>query len=297
MSQVLLLLRGIPASGKSTFAKKWVSENPNDRVRVNRDDLRYSLYGQYELDFSLEKTINLAEEALINSLLARGKSVVIDNQNLKAKFVTPYLAIAARYNVAVIHKDFPVELEEALHRNSLRDRKVPEDVIRKNFMKFTPSNVFPSLPTLTSTVEFFSPLPGKPKAYIFDLDGTLALLNRSPFNWSEVINDAPNGNVVNILRELKKAGYLIVITSGRSDISKKDTIFWLDFHEIPYDFLFMRKEGDSRKDAIVKLELFDSHIRNSFNIVGVFDDRLSVARLWHSLGLTLFRVGDPDASF
>ena len=39
----LILTRGIPASGKSTWAKAWVQEDPQRRVRVNRDDLRRML--------------------------------------------------------------------------------------------------------------------------------------------------------------------------------------------------------------------------------------------------------------
>ena len=36
----LLLTRGLPASGKTTFARAWVAESPTDRARINRDDLR-----------------------------------------------------------------------------------------------------------------------------------------------------------------------------------------------------------------------------------------------------------------
>jgi predicted kinase len=39
----LILTRGVPASGKSTWAKAWVEEDPLNRVRVNRDNLRWTL--------------------------------------------------------------------------------------------------------------------------------------------------------------------------------------------------------------------------------------------------------------
>ena len=40
----LHLTRGIPGSGKSTFAKQWVQEDPEGRVRINRDDLRGMMF-------------------------------------------------------------------------------------------------------------------------------------------------------------------------------------------------------------------------------------------------------------
>ena len=39
----LILCQGIQGSGKSTYAKKWVAEDPEHRVRLNYDDLRNML--------------------------------------------------------------------------------------------------------------------------------------------------------------------------------------------------------------------------------------------------------------
>ena len=61
--------------------------------------------------------------------------------------------------------------------------------------------------------------------------------------------------------------------------------------------IHMRKAGDNRKDAIIKKELFDEHIRDKYYVDYIVDDRLQVCRLWYSLGLTILRVGDPDANF
>ena len=36
----LIITRGLPASGKSTWAKQWVLEDPEHRVRINQDDIR-----------------------------------------------------------------------------------------------------------------------------------------------------------------------------------------------------------------------------------------------------------------
>ena len=39
----IILTRGIPGSGKSTWAKAWVAESPETRIRLNWDDMRNML--------------------------------------------------------------------------------------------------------------------------------------------------------------------------------------------------------------------------------------------------------------
>lgn len=56
----------------------------------------------------------------------------------------------------------------------------------------------------------------------------------------------------------------------------------------------MRPAGDSRKDAIVKREIFDQEIRDRWRVIGVFDDRQQVVRMWRALGLTVFQVAEGD---
>ena len=70
---------------------------------------------------------------------------------------------------------------------------------------------------------------------------------------------------------------------------------WLDRHVgVPYDGLHMRVTGDQRKDSVVKAEIFDREIRDRYHVVGVFDDRAQVVRMWRSLGLTVFQVAEGD---
>lgn len=301
MSQTLFVVRGIPASGKSEFAKKWVSEDPENRGRVNRDDIRFSVFGKYELPNSLEMAVTKIEHSLIQALLASGKSVVVDNMNLRAKYLKPYLELANRYGAVVIHKDFPVELDEAIRRNAARDRVVPEDVIRKIYANFLRKGSFPKFPILEDfplSFETYVPDTSLPTAYIFDIDGTLALMNgRGPFEWERVIEDLPNEAVIRMAQILHGLGHKIIVTSGRDAVCREDTALWLEANDVPFDFLYMRPQGDMQKDTVIKLEIFNASIRNDYNVLGVFDDRLMVAKLWHALGLPLFRVGDPEATF
>jgi len=301
MSQVLFIVRGIPASGKSTFAARWVSEDPLNRARVNRDDLRFATFGKYDLPHELEGVITKLELALIQALLAAGKSVVIDNMNLRAKYLKPYLELAQRAGVRVLHKDFPVEYEEAVRRNAARDRQVPEQAMKRIFDSFIKKGSFPKFPVLEDLRSPFEPYVAdltKPTAYIFDIDGTLAhMVDRGPFEWAKVLSDSPNEPVIQMAQLLHGLGHKIIITSGRDAVCREDTALWLSANGVTYEALYMRPEGSGDKDVAVKLAIFNESIRDNYNIRGVFDDRLQVARLWHDLGLPLFRVGDPEATF
>ena len=101
----LIICRGLPASGKSTWAKQWVLEDPEHRVRINQDDIRLML-GKYWVP-SREKLVqHIQEEALIEALL-KGYDIVIDNTNLNKKVLDNYRALViAHGNHAIEFKDF-----------------------------------------------------------------------------------------------------------------------------------------------------------------------------------------------
>ena len=75
---MILLTVGIPASGKSTWARNYVRENP-DTIRVCRDDLRLMIGGAQMLDAKGEKLVTkLVEHTIAN----RGKKdVIVDQTN------------------------------------------------------------------------------------------------------------------------------------------------------------------------------------------------------------------------
>jgi hypothetical protein len=84
----------------------------------------------------------------------------------------------------------------------------------------------------------------------------------------------------------------IIILSGRDEVCRPETEKWLNDNDIPYNRLYMRPKGSMEKDTIVKKRLFNENIKDKFRIIGIFDDRPVVIRMWKSMGIKVFDCGD-----
>ena len=132
----LIICRGIPASGKTFWAKQWVLEDPEHRVRINQDDIRLML-GKYWVP-SREKLVqHIQEEALIEAL-ERGYDIVIDNTNLNEKVLDNYRALVIDHgNHAIEYNDFfDTHLSVCIERDKNRDLQVTEKVIRSFYNNY-----------------------------------------------------------------------------------------------------------------------------------------------------------------
>lgn len=133
----------------------------------------------------------------------------------------------------------------------------------------------------------------RPTAYLFDIDGTLALhRGRGPFEYGRVDEDALNPPVADIAVALAAAGHGIVYLTGRPDSVRDATQTWLDRHALPLGPLLMRTHGDRRKDVVVKGELYRSHVVDRWRVLGVFEDRDQMVGFWRDeVGLVCLQVG------
>jgi|SRR6476620_884607 len=129
----LILCKGLPASGKSTFAKEWVNEDPTTRVRVNRDDIRRML-GPYWVP-NRENLVTRLENRAVTESLLNGYSVILDATNFKSE---KWISKAAYYGVELIIKDFTdVPLNICIERDKTRGvESVGEAVIRGMYDKY-----------------------------------------------------------------------------------------------------------------------------------------------------------------
>lgn len=304
----LTILRGVAGSGKSTWARAQVGS-----VVVSRDDLRDALFGSSDQDyydvpknvlFAKEDAVSLAEAALIKAMLAAGKDVIADSTHTMVKYTNRIAKIGWQAGADVELKVFDVALKVAVERNGLRakngGRNVPADTIKRQHDQLQGSKNYVLIPP--PPVKPYSGTPGKPKAFMVDIDGTLAhmLDKRGPFDWASVHLDEPDEVVVDIVNVLASSNfamdlgyYKVIVMSGRDAVCRPETEKWLgDF--IQYDHLFMRPEGDMRADNIVKAELFDKHVRDNFDVQFVLDDRDQVVDMWRRMGLKCLQV-EPGA--
>ncbi|QSB05008.1 hypothetical protein [Natronoglycomyces albus] len=135
-----------------------------------------------------------------------------------------------------------------------------------------------------------------PDAVIVDIDGTVALrADRSPYDWSRVGEDTPNRPVIAVVEALAAAGYAIVCVSGRSEVCRPATDFWLHAHvNAQISQLHMRGDGDNRADVEVKREIYQRKVRGRFRVECVLDDRDAIVAMWRELGLTCLQVAPGD---
>jgi tRNA uridine 5-carbamoylmethylation protein Kti12 len=128
----LIICRGLPASGKTTFARTWVSEDPATRARVNKDDLRRLMHNGVYLGYSTEYQVNLMRDTMIASLLTMGINVVSDDTNLPKLLVKDLSMIAESAGATYTIRDFThVPIEECIRRDENRDTPIGEEAIRR----------------------------------------------------------------------------------------------------------------------------------------------------------------------
>lgn len=288
----LLMLRGLPASGKSTYAKSLIEKG--GWVRVNNDDLRDTMHGGKWTKHN-ESLITQVREAMIRHALVNGDNVVIDNLNLHPKHKRLYKELAIKYGATFETKDFNTPVQECISRDLLREKGVGRKVIMDWYNQY-----------LRQPAETYVPPAGKPKAIICDIDGTLAHRQegegaRSFYDWKRVGEDTVDEIVADIIRHYYSRDVndddpepKIILMSGRDAICRPETEEWLKKHDIPYDLLYMRNVDDNRKDSIVKRELFDAYIRENYQAIFILDDRNQVVEMWREMGLKVLQVAEGD---
>jgi predicted kinase len=296
----LTIVRGVSGSGKSTWA-----ENQNAAV-VSRDKIRAGLFGSADQDYHTgpnlkqnEELVTKVEHVAIAEHLSAGRDVISDNTNLRPKFAQAIAEIGFRLGAEVEVKLFDVPLNVAKSRNASRDRQVPVDVIEKQHSQLAGtkdwSPVKPYIP------EPYNGTPGKPKAFLVDVDGTLAhMTTRGPFDWKRVGEDDVDRVVADIVGFVHDGSfeygdpYETIVMSGRDETCRAETEAWLNLHHVPWHKLIMRPAGDMRKDSIVKAELFDRYVRDNYDVQFVLDDRNQVVDMWRAMGLTCLQVAEGN---
>lgn len=133
-----------------------------------------------------------------------------------------------------------------------------------------------------------------PKVIICDIDGTLAILGErnhyDPTTGEDTLN-FPVANILQVYAHQKVSPVELILLTGREEKYRKVTEDWLKKHDIThYKKLLMRKNGDFRKDFVIKKEIYLKHIKNEFDVLFVLEDRDQVVKMWREEGLTCLQV-------
>lgn len=135
----IIVLRGVPASGKSTYARELMAQGYK---RVSRDCIRMML-NNYSLDNSDENDVTKIHNFAIANALKTGKNIVVDNTNTKTDDVAKIKHLVNRhavyddsgYDYKIIEMVFDLPVKDCIIRNKARQglARVPDQVIKKMF--------------------------------------------------------------------------------------------------------------------------------------------------------------------
>jgi predicted kinase len=136
--QTILFLRGLPASGKSTFAKQYCIEFP-EFVRINKDVIR-ELLGNPRFTRAFEDEVLDIERRMGKIILQFGKSLIVDDSNFSKIHYNYWKQIALANNYLFEFKFLDVSLEECILRDRNRKDSVGEEVIIDMYNKYLKPN-------------------------------------------------------------------------------------------------------------------------------------------------------------
>lgn len=297
----IILTRGIQGSGKSTWARQWVEEDPENRVRINNDDIR-NMLGKYWVT-SRENLVSSIKEKIAEEAMSRGYDIVVDNMNLNPKEILFWKRMIRDanmnpdgYQYEIEFKDFFIPLEECIRRDAMRPNPIGEKVIRETWKRY--KHFIQTTEVENYVNNLIKEDESKPYCLVVDMDSTLCF-NTTKRPWygegaaEGMINDVPNMGVLRLVEQWTKPGSAaytnnLIIATGRDTSQEEVTKQWLAKYNIyPQEFYF-RREGDYRKGVEVKKEQIEK-ILEKYNVVAIIDDCEPIVNMYREMGLTVLQ--------
>lgn len=318
-----VLMRGYPGCGKSTKAKELAAEWGNT-VICSADDFWIGSDGIYRFDVTKLKTAHDQCYNKFKKAVESGQNVIVDNTNIKFEDCKKYFDFVLknnnlnkhRYQIDIVeHLYNDIKTAVSLRKDRVDGKNIPEsrmfamyDGFRRNnciaLMMSNYQNKINFVYDKSTTVQYSflenSTESEKPEAIICDLDGTLSIFKladgtqlRNPFDASTAESDLINVAIAKVISAMELTGTKVIFLSGRESKYRSQTLAFLNRVSEKYGLgrdvtLIMRAEGDFRSDDIIKSEIYHNHIVDKYNVIGIFDDRPKVVRMWRALGLFVF---------
>jgi len=296
MMSKLILCQGIQGSGKSTFARKWASEDPEHRVRLNYDDLR-NMLGTYWVP-SREGMLKDIREAFLKNAAFKGYDIIIDNMNLNPKTIEEYREWAKNFGYTFETILFDTPVEECIRRDKARPNPIGEVVIKRTWNTYRNYIIQESIKKMKE--KEMKQDPNLPHCIIVDMDATL-FLNTSgrPFYGdalepTDILKDEPIPAVVTLVKAYQATGNLVIGLSGREDKPqiRACTIKQCGNVGIYLDALVLRPVGSRKRGDASKKELFEETIKDKYFVDFVLDDSSKVVKMYRDLGLTCLQPNE-----
>ena len=129
----LILLVGIPGSGKTTYAEKYIKENPNT-VHFSSDKIRAELWGNEATQGDNNEVFFLMQSRAIEAL-NNGQSVVYDATNITRKDRSYIITLCPKFAKIECHIIW-APIETCIERDAARERTVGKEVIDRMLKRF-----------------------------------------------------------------------------------------------------------------------------------------------------------------
>jgi hypothetical protein len=216
-----------------------------------------------------------------------GFNIICSDTNLNPKTRNAMIKKLTDLGYEVEIKDFPCDLQTLYKRNAQRFGGISNDIVYKQYLQWLDY----------TKARKYVPNVSLPLAVVFDVDGTLAKMNgRGPFDWMRVDEDLYRRDICDMLEGYSDRGYNIVIATGRDGICEALTQHWLECGSLFYEDFYIRPEGNTEKDFVIKERML-WEMEKKWNIAAWVDDRPQVSRHLRLLGVNVIQVGDPYLEF
>jgi predicted kinase len=129
----LILLCGIPGSGKTTYAKKYIEEH-DGTIHISSDEIRQELWGDEATQGDNNEVFSLMQSRTIETL-NNGQSIVYDATNITRKDRFYIISLCPKFVKIECHIIW-APIETCIERDATRKRTVGKDVIDRMLKRF-----------------------------------------------------------------------------------------------------------------------------------------------------------------